>query len=337
MADGDHDLRYLGTASAPGRVCLAGEHLDWMCAGPSIVAAIPLRTTVHVWRSHRIQHLVLTSFAPVFRTREIVETTVGVYTGDPLDYMHAAARRSARSWETLAGTVLRADTRIPIGAGVSSSAAITLATAAGIHLFLESAVESADALCELAYLAESVDLGVGSGWMDFMACGFGGVSRVEACSPPRVKTLSSTLGTPIVLIDTHTSRSTKSVIASLRRRLESNEGRVRDYVLMTAGVVDELAALVASAPLRYEEIGGLLDRCQYALQHLLGCSTDLIDECVIRCRDAGAFGVKLTGAGCGGALFALVPPDAVGRVLAKLAELPVAAKVLPDVEQEGVR
>jgi mevalonate kinase len=251
--------------------------------------------------------------------------------------MHAAAFRSSRTWGTLAGTLLCANTQIPIGAGVSSSAAITLATAAGIQLFAEPALKSVNALCEQAYLAESVDLGVGSGWMDFMACGFGGISRIEACSPPKIKALASTLGIPIVLVDTRSPRNTKAVIESLRQRLESSEGRVRDYVRTTPEVVDELAAAVASAPLRYDEIGSLVDQCQYALQHFLGCSTDLIDECVNRCRNAGAFGAKLTGAGCGGALFALVPPDAVSHVLAQLAELPVAAKVLLDVEHEGVR
>src|SRR3989337_252629 len=35
-------------ASAPGRICLAGESLDWMTGGPSIVAAVDLRTSVSI-------------------------------------------------------------------------------------------------------------------------------------------------------------------------------------------------------------------------------------------------------------------------------------------------
>lgn len=57
------------TASAPGRLCLAGESLDWMTGGSSVVAAVPLRTRVSAWWAPGGDALALSSGAPVHRTR----------------------------------------------------------------------------------------------------------------------------------------------------------------------------------------------------------------------------------------------------------------------------
>ena len=40
--------REVATASVPGRICLAGESLDWMTGGNSVTAAVPLRTRARV-------------------------------------------------------------------------------------------------------------------------------------------------------------------------------------------------------------------------------------------------------------------------------------------------
>ncbi|HUZ27475.1 MAG TPA: hypothetical protein VMV07_27305 [Streptosporangiaceae bacterium] len=47
----DRGSRIAVTASVPGRICLAGESLDWMTGGSSVTAAIPLRTQVTAWQA----------------------------------------------------------------------------------------------------------------------------------------------------------------------------------------------------------------------------------------------------------------------------------------------
>ncbi|GAA1894324.1 hypothetical protein [Streptantibioticus ferralitis] len=118
------------TVSVPGRLCLAGESLDWMTGGSSVVAAVPLRTRVTAWRAVGSTALALTSGTPLFRTRlvSVAKAAGRHYDGHVLDHMQAAARVSLKQAEQIAGLVLTASTELPVAAGLSSSAALTSST-----------------------------------------------------------------------------------------------------------------------------------------------------------------------------------------------------------------
>jgi hypothetical protein len=64
-------------ASVPGRICLAGEAVDWMTGGASVTAAIPLYTRVSAWRASGADALALTSGAPLYRTRVRIAQLAG--------------------------------------------------------------------------------------------------------------------------------------------------------------------------------------------------------------------------------------------------------------------
>jgi hypothetical protein len=91
----------VATASVPGRICLAGESLDWMTGGNSVTAAVPLRTRVTAWRAAGSDALALISGPPLYRTRLVPagRAAASVYDGDVLDHMqgrrqgHPAGRR----------------------------------------------------------------------------------------------------------------------------------------------------------------------------------------------------------------------------------------------------
>ena len=58
----------------------------------------------------------------------------GVDEHDDLNHMQAAALMALRDADGLAGVVLTASTDLPVGAGVSSSAALTLAVVAALGI-----------------------------------------------------------------------------------------------------------------------------------------------------------------------------------------------------------
>ena len=67
------------TVSCPGRVCLAGEYLDWL-SGPSVLAAISLRLRIHLsWLPANSGCLVLESGLPLNITSRIPLSDVGAY------------------------------------------------------------------------------------------------------------------------------------------------------------------------------------------------------------------------------------------------------------------
>ncbi|WP_432839045.1 mevalonate kinase family protein [Dactylosporangium sp. CA-092794] len=324
------------SACAPGRLCLAGESLDWMTGGPSVVAAVPLHTEVSVTRGDG-GPVVLHSPDTEPATRVVHLPELGAYAGDGLDYMQATAKVVTGSWPLLmGGATIEARSSVPVGAGLSSSAALTVATAAALMRFAVGVIPPAPSVAWAAYHAEAGELGTGAGWMDFLACTHGGVCRIDAGEQPRVTRLSGSLGAPLVLIDTIQRRTTRAVLASKRDRYRSGDPAMRAYAEAATGIVGEMTAELRSAAPDAARVGGLLNQGQALLRELVHCSTDLIDECVTRCLAAGAYGAKLTGSGHGGCLFALAPLDAIGPVLAMLRDLPVRVMVFTTSEAHGV-
>jgi galactokinase len=324
------------SACAPGRVCLAGESLDWMTGGPSVVAAVPLHTQVSVTGGDG-GPVVLRSPDADPTCRAVSMRDLGVYAGDGLDYMQATANVVTGAWPLLmGGATIEARSTVPVGAGLSSSAALTVATAAALMRFAVGVIPAAASVAWAAYDAEAGQLATGAGWMDFLACTHGGVCRIDAGDPPRVTRLSGSLGAPLVLIDTVQRRATTEVLASKRDRYRAGEPAMRTYASSATAIVGDMTAVLSGPAPDPAQVGGLLNQGQALLQQLVRCSTPLIDECVIRCVRAGAYGAKLTGSGHGGCLFALASLDALGPVLAALRDLPVRVMVFTTGEPHGV-
>jgi galactokinase len=325
------------SACAPGRLCLAGESLDWMNGGPSVVAAVPLHTEVSVTRGDGGGPVVLRSPDTEPTSRAVFMSDLAAYAGDGLDYMQATAKVVTGCWPLLTGgATIEARSSVPVGAGLSSSAALTVATAAALMRFAVGVIPQAASVAWAAYDAEVGELGTGAGWMDFLACTHGGVCRIDAGEPPRVTRLCGSLGAPLVLVDTVQRRTTRAVLASKRDRYRSGEQAMRTYAASAPAIVAEMTAALSAAAPDPARVGGLLNQGQALLRELVRCSTDLIDECVTRCLAAGAYGAKLTGSGHGGCLFALAPLDAIGPVLAALRDLPVRVMVFTAGEPHGV-
>jgi galactokinase len=325
-------------ASVPGRICLAGESMDWMTGGASVTAAIPLYTRVSAWRAAGSDALALTSGAPLYRTRLVpaARAAAGVYEHDDLDHMQAAARIALHSAAGLAGVVLTASTDLPVGAGVSSSAALTLAVVTALGVLARDEAPELMRVCTQARQAETGELATGAGWMDFLACAAGGVRAITAADPPRARLITTSLGLPVVLIDTRQRRSTATILASKRARFRAGEPDMLAYVREVTALTATLGTVLARRRPDYRQAGELVTAAHGLLRDLVACSTPLIDECVTRVTKAGAYGAKLTGSGHGGCLFALVPDDAVSSVLASVADLPVHAVALPRSDPAGL-
>jgi mevalonate kinase len=322
-------------SAAPGRICLAGESLDWMVGGPSVVAAIDRRTRVSAHVVDTCADLTIRSGPPVNITRHIPAPALGVLVGDALDHVQAVAYRAGQLTGRAPTGELHISSELPVAAGVSSSASVTSAVAAA--LLAACGIEpSPPAVARLARAGEWLT-GSGAGWMDFLAVAHGGVNLVEASEPPSVRALNSRLNTSIVLVDTLVRRATRDRLLDKRRRWTRADPDLFAYVDAATGLVDRIAAALLSLAPDPAEIGAAVTEAHGLLAGRMRCSTPLIDTCVQACLTAGADGAKLTGSGHGGCLFALVAPERVGRVLAGLASLPVRSVVLDGADADGVQ
>lgn len=333
-----HDRSHAVTASVPGRLCLAGESLDWMIGGPSVVAAVPLRTRVTTWHAGGSPALALSSGSPLYRARLVPagQAAQRRYDGDVLDYMQAATWVTLRDAGRIGGTVVTAYTDLPVSAGLSSSACITLAVVAALDGLRGGGALDVAQVCDLARQAEVGELGSGAGWMDFLACAHGGVNRIDAGSDPTAHRLAPHLGIPVVVIDTLERRATKAALASKRERFRAGEADMVAYARQMPRLVDAVTTALTAQSVDYQEVGHLLSTAHTLLRDKVRCSTELIETCIQRVSAAGAFGAKLSGSGHGGCLFALVPASALTAVLQAVHDLPVHALALPASEPDGL-
>ncbi|TDD29996.1 hypothetical protein E1218_02375 [Kribbella turkmenica] len=314
------------TASCPGRICLAGEDLDWT-TGPSILAAIGLRAEAAVCRREKPRHLGLSTGAPYSRRKLVAIDALDH--NDPTEafsHIRAAAAVFRRTTGLrLDGLNVAVRSTVPPGAGLSSSAAVVVSVVAALNEVFCRPLDNHQVI-EAAFATEMEQLGTGAGQMDFYGCALGGVQYLDCTADPPavIEQLAMPANSELIIVDTLTKRRTKDVIATKRLRWAAHEPDMLTYVDETTALVAEMRHLLAgSRPAPYR-LGELFTACQSLLRDRLHVSTDLIDETVQRSLSRGAYGAKLTGTGAGGCVIVLADPDGADGIVIALRDLPVA-------------
>ena len=121
------------------------------------------------------------------------------------------------------------------------------------------------------------------------------------------------VGMPFLLAiaDTGIESSTKEVVGDLRQRYQSEHVRY-DPILDRIGEIG-LAARSAIEQGQGETLGQLMNENHMLLQEL-GVSCPELDCLVAAAREGGALGAKMSGAGWGGNMIAVVTKETRGRV-----------------------
>ena len=328
-------------ASAPGRVNLLGEHTDYN-GGPVLPIALDRRTVVHARRAHGFRFSSL--IEPGVFERSFVEGPRGHWT----DYLIGVVRELAALGIELKGADVTVASSVPAGAGLSSSAALTVSGAAAMSA-LAGAVLAPDALADIAWRAETGYAGVRCGRMDQTIAVFGRPGKaLEYDSATGARRLVPFTGT-VRLID---SGLRHALVAGEyeHRRIECEEAlrrcrllmpeltslaqvppgalprlgralpkvlarRVTHVVTETARVHEAVAALRRGSSARF---GELLYAGHASLRRDFESSCDEADKIVALARKAGATGARLTGGGWGGVVIILAPERSADRVVARI-------------------
>lgn len=323
--------------SAPGRICLAGEKLDWT-GGASIACAIDeLRVYVSVSERYKASTTCVRSYSPFYVCDEFTVETAGQFRKLPLDMVRAAFCAVWECFPTVPPLTIEIASTLPHSAGLSSSAALTLAVIGAVSTYLGLRLPT-DAVCRLAYAAEANYLRTGCGQMDQYTCGLGGLLHLDcAQEPPFIVELPPWPEEVALVIGETTARHRAgNVISGVRQRLKEGEASAAAYFRETRWAVDELYQILTSPSVNLEAIGDILTRCHGFIRDYAQVSTPEIESCVNSALAAGALGAKLTGAGNGGCMFAMVGKTHVSAVVQALASLGASAHVCT-VAQPGLR
>jgi galactokinase len=308
------------TAWAPGRVNLIGDHTDYS-GGLVLPMAIDLGTTVTLdVGGHEVSLVSDDEAAPA-----VVPLTID----DPAAVSPPWARYVAGVVAEVRPTVGgrgRVRTTLPVGAGLSSSAALEVALALALG-FEGSPLELALA-CQRAEQRAS---GVPCGIMDQLAsaAGVDGAALLIDCDALTVEPVPLPNGVAVVAVHSGQARTLAGSAYADRRaaceRAASNIGPLRAATLadvdslddelrpIARHVVTENERVVAfAAALRSGDIGAAgarMGESHASLRDDFRVSTAVLDALVDRLATTpGVFGARLTGGGFGGCVVALCDP-----------------------------
>jgi mevalonate kinase len=126
-----------------------------------------------------------------------------------------------------------------------------------------------------------------------------------------VRAISPAVDIWICVGHTGSSSSTRTMVEGLARLRERKPEMVNQSIEAVGSLVDNAALAITAGDLT--GLGRLLDLNQIVLAGLM-LSTELIEQMCSAARAAGALGAKLTGAGGGGSVIALVPSSRAGQL-----------------------
>lgn len=320
------------TSWTPGRVNLIGEWIDFN-GGWVLPAALPLGVTVRLTPSDDGIDTVRSVQFEGLSSATLDQAASGHWA----DYVFGALQAArTRGWLT-GGAEVSLDSDIPAGAGVSSSAAVT------VGVLRATAPDGTD-LTELATLARQVEnhfVGVPCGIMDQMAVAHTGPGEALALNTRTLEFDRLAFPADWRFAVLHSGVDRKLADGRYGARREACESSARqlglDYlcdggdlsalpqdllpvarhaVSENKRTQDAIDALKAGDG---ERFGTLMTQSHASLRDDFQVSTPRIDALIDDALGLGALGARLTGAGFGGCVVILLPPEAdeawTGRLL----------------------
>ena len=331
---------------APGRVNLIGEYTDFNL-GLVLPAAIDLEVRIaYVPTDDR--RVTLTRLDDgVSETFDL--DTPQVRSGSFIDYVAGTAWALEAAGHAMTGLRGVIGSTLPSGAGLSSSAAIELASAWAL---MDETAPDVDpmTLARICQLAENEYVGVHSGLMDQFAeaCGVAGAALLLDCRslewrsvplPSDVALVVCHTGAPrrldgsaynerraecdravaVIAADDPSVRSLRDVtlqhLAEAGDRLDPVARRRAEHVVLEN---ERVATVVAALEVGdMATVGAAFAACHASLRDRFEVSSPGLDTMVeIAAGVPGVLATRMTGAGFGGCTVALVRPDAVAALRA---------------------
>ncbi len=346
-------MRDSATAYAPGRVNLIGEHTDYN-DGFTLPLAIAFGCTATVRRLEE----------PIWRaaSAQVSQPWQSAAGGSLQDapawvayVLGALALLHERGVVDADGVEVTIDSDVPLGAGLSSSAAVVCAVVTALDTAYDLDLGPGESLA-LSRAVENDVVGAPTGGMDQLVslravaghalmCDMADLTATPVPFDPQAHGLS------LLVVDSHSPHTHAEGEYAARRegceaaaaalgvpslRALTDSGAVGERLeAMLAPLPDEQRRLVrhvvtendrvlrTAAALRageMEAVGSLLTSSHVSMRDDFRITVDRIDVAVEALLAAGALGARMTGGGFGGCVIALVGEDAVAPTLRAVEE-----------------
>jgi len=288
-------------ASAPGKIILFGEHFV-VHGTPAILAAIDKRVTVTSTftenKTLKINSQLGTLEVPISSSHEEAKSEF-----KPFIYL---ANKMINSHQDVNGLEITIDSDIPIGVGLGSSSACCIAATASIFgLFKEI---SSEEILKTSIEAEKTIFPDTSG-ADCTVCAYGGMIEY-----PSIEKIDNTFDLNLIIANSMIPHNTKNSVEKVNKFKENDEDRFSQLCDLENGLIDEV--IVAMKNNDATTFGLKMSENQKYLEEIQVSNDTLRD--MISTLNEISLGSKITGAGDGGCVIALVKNENVSKVPALL-------------------
>ncbi|MCB0283523.1 MAG: GHMP kinase [Calditrichaeota bacterium] len=327
--------------SVPGRICLFGEHQDYLGL-PVITSAIDLAVNIE---GHATMDQSIRIDLPDIgssETIELAENGKEIKYIKERDYFRSVINVLHRQGIQLNnGCDCRVRGNIPINSGTSSSSALTVAWVRFLMELAEHTAEDSKNSMQVAHFAHSAEVSEFAepgGMMDHFATAVGGTLYITFNGETEVKQLSPELGA-FVLGDSGQPKDTKYVLHHVKKNVQTAVEKLQDkftgfnlaeaqsaeiekfrpvlsedeqevfYGALINKEITQKAKKLLEQNFDHKQFGELLTKHHEILDKKLNISTDKINHMIYSAIDAGAYGGKINGSGGGGCMFVYAPEN----------------------------
>ena len=288
-------------ASAPGKIILFGEHFV-VHGTKAILAAIDKRVTVTSTftdnKTIKVNSQLGTIEVPISSSHEEVKSEFR-----PFVYL---ANKIINSEQNVSGLEITIDSDIPIGVGLGSSSACCVAAAASIsELFNEL---SSEEILKMSIEAEKTIFPDTSG-ADCTVCTYGGMIEY-----PSIEKIDNTFDLNLLIVNSMIPHNTKNSVEKVSKFKKNDEGRFSQLCDLETKLIDEVVTAMKNNDVT--AFGLKMSENQKHLEEIQ-ISNDTLRDMISSLKEI-SLGTKITGAGDGGCIIALVKDENMDKVPALL-------------------
>jgi mevalonate kinase len=293
-------------ASAPGKVILFGEHFV-VYGIKAILCSIDKRITVtsQIIDEKKIKiksdighvEIGIDSLSTIDRSMALMK---------PILYI---AKKTLEKSKKNIGVEIKIESEIPTGIGLGSSSACCVAVAASVTGLFEKLPK--EEILKIAIEAERTIFENTSG-ADCSVCTFGGLMEYDMKNG--FKKINSKANFDLVIANSKQAHFTSKIVENVRMFRENNED-------LFASFCDQESLIIQNALISLEKndlvtLGALMSENQDLLERI-DISTEKLDLLIKEAKKT-SFGAKITGAGGGGCIIALVDKSNLDSTLSNL-------------------
>ena len=293
-------------ASAPGKVILFGEHFV-VYGIKAILCSIDKRITVTSQIIDEKKIKIKSDIGEIETDVKSLSITDGSM--DLMKPFLYIVKKTLEKSKKNVGIEIKIESEIPAGIGLGSSSACCVAVTASVTGLFEKL--SNEEILKIAIEAERTIFENTSG-ADCSVCTFGGLMEYDMKNG--FKKINSKAIFELVIANSKQAHFTRKIVENVRRFRENNED-------LFASLCEQESIIIQNAMTALEKndlvtLGLLMSKNQDLLERI-DISTEKIDLLIKKAKKT-SFGAKITGAGGGGCIIALVDKFNLDQTLSNL-------------------